>query len=340
MKNWNDIKNEFENGLIFLGNGSSIALNKKFVYKDIREYASKNRYINDEVNNVFDKLDTVNFEKVLEYLYKASIVNEILKIDHEKPKKLHDELKNGLINSVRDMHPSYKEIIEDLKKIKKFLDTFKVVIDLNYDLIAYWGIMLDSKGKNFDDFFGQGGILKNHNEIQRIIRKEKIIIYPHGSLFICKSEKSDTIKEGAQSVEEGQELKISGNKSEDILSVIQNTDFLEPVFVAEGTNEQKVEMIKNSHYLGTVLEILPEVKFDSFTFLGFSFNENDEHIVNQLAKGRMGKIKISVSVHENNPGTITDANKMLKSCFRENCEIKFFDVATCGWPQRSEENNN
>lgn len=352
IKIWDDIKSEFQDGILFVGNGASIAIDDKFNYKNIREKGTQLGNITLEQNQLFDNLGTENFEIILEYLYKASKINKALNLDSDKPKQYYEDLRNGLIKTLLEIHPQHNEISKELKEINNFINQFQVVIDLNYDLILYWALMNGTE--KFKDFFGQGGDL-DFRSLDIMHEIDKIIIYPHGNLALCKSVGSDVIAESQQLVYTDQELKVKGGDRNplysNILTLIREYDILEPLFVSEGTTAQKIEAIKTSQYLRTVfMDILPELKFrgvsnksfrEKMTFLGFSFGVNDEHLFKQLAEGSQAqqeqfKLKgVAISLYNRDSDVMKRAFTILKSYkLVDEDEIKFFDVKTCGWPQR------
>lgn len=351
--NWDDIKSEFNNGILFIGNGASIAIDDKFDYKKIRTKGTELGKIKPHLNTLFEHLDTENFEIILEYLYKAAKINEVLDLDSEKPKQYYKELREGLIDTLLEIHPQYNKIQTELNEINNFISQFQVIIDLNYDLIMYWALMKEEE--KFNDFFGKGGDINfgNINEVNSI---ERIIIYPHGNLALCKSVESNEIIESHQKVYAEQELKVKGGEEDDsynnILTLIRNYNFLEPLFVSEGTSDQKTEAIKSSQYLRKIFfEILPSLKFrkktkksfnEAMTLLGFSFGPNDEHIFKQLAEGTQTqqdcfKLKnVAVSIYNQDSKVIERATEVLKKYnLVDEKKIKFFEVKSCEWPQNN-----
>ena len=61
---WGEIAAQFSDGLV-VGNGTSIAFDPRFRYASLRDNAIERGLISNDVQSVFDHLDTVDFELVL-----------------------------------------------------------------------------------------------------------------------------------------------------------------------------------------------------------------------------------------------------------------------------------
>ena len=69
-----------------------------------------------------------------------------------------------------------------------------------------------------------------------------------------------------------------------------------PLFVAEGSSEQKLAAIRRSGYLSTIYgNVLPSLE-GTIAIYGWSLDDNDKHLLERICKD---KGKIAISVHEN-----------------------------------------
>lgn len=101
-----------------------------------------------------------------------------------------------------------------------------------------------------------------------------------------------------------------------------------PLFVSEGTSEQKVKSIQNSFYLNTVFrEVLP-VPMDSLVIYGWGLGEQDEHILSQIEKS--GIEKVAVSVYKNNQAYCNDVENVFLRKFSRKIQLEFFDSESSG----------
>ena len=117
---WNEIKEEFKEGII-LGNGSSIAIDKNFAYHSLFEVARKQGRIPENLAQIFNHLKTEDFELVLLMLWHAYHINAALKVKDETTSRAYENLKDALIQSVRDVHPNYEKVKDRLLHIAGFL---------------------------------------------------------------------------------------------------------------------------------------------------------------------------------------------------------------------------
>ena len=76
---WKAIEADFSHGLI-LGNGASIAFDRRFAYQSLKDKATDLGLISTDVQRVFDHLHTADFELVLRMLWHASKINQSLDI--------------------------------------------------------------------------------------------------------------------------------------------------------------------------------------------------------------------------------------------------------------------
>jgi hypothetical protein len=296
---WNQISDDFTDGLI-LGNGSSIAIDSRFDYPSLLEEARNQELIEEDVLRIFEYLRKEDFELVLRMLWHSSKINEALGINDDRSVKAYNNVREALIKVVRKHHVERDEngLDEKLNKASSFMKNFETVISLNYDLLVYWSIIKSNKSpKNRDHLFkdcflkkeGNFYFSEDWNELRKAWKnyeRATIVAYPHGNLTLAT--KID-----------GTESKISRLGDEDNLleSIFQkwNEGELSPLFVSEGTKEEKLSSIRRSHYLSTVYdEIIPSIE-KSVVFFGWSIGENDFHILDSLCKSGIKKFALGIN---------------------------------------------
>jgi hypothetical protein len=133
---WNDIKDDFVDGGLLLGNGSSVAVSRSFAYESLFEEAKRLGYLTAPVQGVFDKFGVEDFELVLRRLWQAKLVNEALGLPHGPVEVAYEKVRNALISTIRNIHVSHEDAEPHLENIYKFMSQFNKVISLNYDLIV------------------------------------------------------------------------------------------------------------------------------------------------------------------------------------------------------------
>ena len=200
---------------------------------------------------------------------------------------------------MKDIHPDHRELKGQLFLVGKYLSHFKTVFSLNYDLIMYWSMLeYNDQYKNVlkDGFITSDLLIYNSkvfakNRIE-ILKKPytgnnsaTLVFYPHGNLILHRTK--------------SREGKIQGHKASytSILETI--ADFWEennslPLFVSEGTYQEKLEVISSSNYLSYVIhEELPNGG-DSLVIYGWGIGKQDTHILEQIARGTYQQIAVSV----------------------------------------------
>lgn len=288
IKQWNDIKHDFTDGLL-LGNGASMAIHDRFGYGSLFEAARTNGHLTEPVAAVFDAFGVHDFELVLRRLWQAKVVNTTLSVPAGPVEDAYYQVRNALIATVRDVHISHDDAYPHLKPIYTFMHTFKTVVSLNYDLLVYWAVMQSRGdiGNWLKDCFGKGGVFMDDWENMRrpyYAAGATLVFYPHGNLVLAR-DFDET------------ERKISTGGFQGLLDQILaewESESTVPLFVCDGTSEQKVKSIGGSDYLQRVYrEVLPAMG-DSLVVYGWAMGEQEAHILQKLTQGRPKRIAVSV----------------------------------------------
>lgn len=329
VKQWEEIKVDFESGSLILGNGASMAISDKFGYRSLFDEASKLGHLTEPVQKVFGSFGVTDFELVLRRLWQAKLVNEALDIEYGTVEESYEQVRTALIATVRDTHVSYQEAEKHLEHIYQFMKPFKKVVSLNYDLIVYWAAMFGNRelGSWFKDCFNPSYFSsdwKSYGEPYRA-KGATLFFYPHGNLVLHHHEFSSVKK-----------IRV-GTADDDLLESIfdkwERKD-LAPAFVCEGTQESKQQSISSCSYLEKVFyEVLPNLE-TNIVIYGWAMAEQDGHLIEQISKSNPKKI--AVSIYNNNEVLMGQVEKQLTDIGVE--EIIFFDSQSAGaWKEPSTE---
>lgn len=291
VKQWSQISHVYHRGTILLGNGSSMAVSPTFSYGSLLSHAKRNGLLADDVNRLFDFFGTHDFELILRLVWQASNVNRSLQIPDSRTHQAYLSVRDSLIQAVRDVHPRYELVCGQLPNMYQFLKEFDTVISLNYDLLVYWTMTygLDIQdGHMFKDcFLGDGTFDDAWWRFRETYREQTntLVFYPHGSLALCRN-----------AVE--QELKIRNTSFgagllEAILQAWRSEQFV-PLFVSEGTWQQKVSSIQSSYYLSTVYREVLRSQRSTLTLFGWGLGEHDRHLLKRMRGTGIQRVAVSV----------------------------------------------
>ncbi|EPY2324656.1 DUF4917 family protein [Escherichia coli] len=286
---WAQIAPNYHRNTILLGNGASIAVSPVLDYGSLLAYAHRAGLLTHDMNRLFQFFRTSDFEMILRLVWQASNVNRSLQIPDNRTHQAYLNVRNCLIQAVRDIHPEYEQVSDKLPNMYQFLKGFDTVLSLNYDLLIYWTMTYGfdiQDGHLFKDCFLWNGIFDDAWWRFRDTFRERtktLVFYPHGSLALCRN------------VVE-QEFKIH-NAGEGLLEAILEewrSEQAVPLFVSEGTMQQKVSSIQNSYYLSTVYREVLTSQRPSLTILGWGLGEHDRHILKRMRGTGIQRVAVSV----------------------------------------------
>lgn len=325
VKNWSDLANDFIGEDLLLGNGFSINLAGHFNYKSLFEEFLKLCTPSDR--EIFSSFKTSNFERIQEILIDAKRVNKLFGMT-ENNRRINDAielLKNGLIESIRNNHPTYSQINQNqLQQLSIQLNNFGNIFTLNYDLFLYHIIMQmkdESKKQNkeapysdyfWDEYDEQFMHFMDYDDLH-----DKHVYYLHGALFLFKIP-PDTFK-----------LR-RGDKPKELVAMIRDviTKGKMPLFVSEGKYKEKLEAIERSNYLSFCYENL-EKSENQLVIFGSSLSWQDAHIADAI-NYKKNKRELAISIHVGNKSKdeLEKEMKRLKGKFKFHKKIYFFDSET------------
>lgn len=323
---WAKIENRFRDNLL-LGNGASIAIDKRFSYRLLYEEVSNYSKLNKELLNLFKHYKTTNFKLILRSLLETHQVNKILGINDQKTMNYYLELRSALIETIRNIHPKYEEVKHHFTKVAQFLSRFKKVLSLNYDLLVYWAMLTynETHGQWFKDCFVHGEFQKDREYLGRPYGTAKgatRIFYPHGTLFLATEPF-------------GGEVKLSRSEKDylldSVLSKWERENYI-PLFVSEGVSEEKLRAITRNSYLNTVLDSEVAKLSGSLVVYGWSFSNQDQHILDALSRRNLKEIAVSVYKKDKEWESFCDRiiDKIRRQPRFRLCRIDFFDAESTG----------
>lgn len=292
---WKEIKGDFKEKLV-LGNGASIAVWDGFKYDSLYDKAAGSGIFNPRLKRLFKEFKTRDFELVLKQLRQAGIVNQLLGVKETKTQTLYDLLRDALVKTVSSTHPEQRDVQSCLSRIASFMKQFDTVLSLNYDLIVYWAMLRGNTlfGQQFKDGFVDDGMFRDDYETlyppYGQATKTTMVFYPHGNLILATIVDLDRY---------GIEIKLIRPDEQAVLrqKIIETweTGDVVPLFVSEGDTDTKLKSIKRSSYLQIAYSEL-ESKIETVVVYGFSFGEDDEHILRAIMKGQPRKMAISIHI--------------------------------------------
>lgn len=333
---WDDIKQHYEQGCLLLGNGASIAMHTGFMYGSLRA-AAEARGLLKEATQLFEVFGTSDFELVLRLVWQANLVNAALKSEAPSVRRAYESVRYALIETVRSTHLAHAEVRDGpftdaqeshLLTMHAFLSSFQLVVSLNYDLLIYWARMTawGAGHDNTRDCFGkeEDGRLVFQGMPERLERGLSFIVYPHGNLCMARSQY-------------GEEVKLRGGDARLLEAVLQawETGEYGPLFVSEGTFQQKMRSIRSSAYLSaSYAGIRKPTERNTLVLYGWGMGEQDEHILEALQSRQ--PTRVAVSVHLPSQRDIEDI--VLKTQRTFGLDPDIFAAQSAGhWARRSAE---
>lgn len=324
---WSSISSERWSTLL-LGNGASIAIHKEFAYPTLHGVADAKGLLA-ATAPIFAKLGTTDFEHVLLACWYAEHVNGALKAPSPDISAAYAEVRTALIQAVHSVHPVHADVAADLQRVGTFASVFPTVISLNYDITLYWAMLLfnAANGSWFKDAFHSGEFQTDWEYLRRPYGHAAgatMVFYPHGSLAVARDYLGNETK-----------LAVGPVAAGDLLETITRrwaSGSYVPVFVSEGTSQQKVAAIRRSHYLMNVYQEVLSVLGEGLVAYGWSFDERDQHVLDAIAKCPPKQLAVSVFTGQSDGDQQAFCHQVLKSVGRSlgGTKVFFFDSQSPG----------
>jgi hypothetical protein len=317
---------------LLLGNGFSIALKPDiFSYSSLYENADFSGA--EHLPSVFNALKTTDFEVVIRTLQDAGALIALYGGDEALAAKLHADaqyLKEALVQAIAKRHPSrpYDITGEKYRACRAFLNNFKNIFTLNYDVLLYWALMqdeVDDINLAPDDGFRHPEDDYDQPYVSWQQAHTATVSYLHGALHLFDN-RQDIIK-------------YTWSKTEvpiidQIRSALKEDKF--PLFVAEGTSDQKRDRILHNAYLHKALRSFEgccNSKKASITIYGHSLADNDAHVLRCIIKGNCSNLYVSLygdPLSEWNQSVIKNAQYLVRQRELQNArsplKLTFFDA--------------
>ena len=275
---------------LVLGNGFSVALFPKiFNYKVLAE-----KIKSEKIKNLFTQFKTNDFEYVLREVTRALKVIKSYKNTKVLLKEISQDikdLKKTLIDIITISHPETPSAITEAQYIScyEFLKYFEKgkKYTFNYDLILYWVYMHFLDDNEFR--------LKSDDGFRHPVGDESIVTweigqehkqnlyYLHGALHIFSDDSE---------IEKYTWINTGDKLTEQIKKSLKDEKY--PVFITEGSKQQKKSRINNNAYLARSFASLKGITGNVFIF-GHSLRDEDDHVFKYLNhKSNVKNIFISI----------------------------------------------
>ena len=331
IRKWKDIRDSYTDKLL-LGNGASIAVCERFRYQSLYEEASNSGRITKNLGKLFAYFGTRDFEHILRLLREANRINKLLGIRESNTFTSYKSLREALVETISSIHPEYNAVEGYLLAIANFMKQFHTVLSLNYDLIVYWAMLKgnDKYGKWFKDAFVNDG--KFENDFDYLYTPQEangatLVFYPHGNLILATEVFGDEIK--LSRLDEEVYL------LDTIIYKWRRGNYI-PLFVSEGSTSDKLDAIQRSNYLDTVYDYALGQSSESLVIYGWSFRNEDEHILKALVDAEPKRVAVSVHASTEDTETYCERVEYLITNMRRKlrktqvCHIAFFDARSEG----------
>lgn len=312
-----------------LGNGFSIACRPDiFLYGKLFEQADFSK-LSPSAQKAFEALNTQDFEKVIKTLRDTKLV---LQAYDGVPSKLletlqkdADGLRELLVHTIASSHPGWPGEISDHEygACREFLANFDSIYTLSYDLLLYWAQMHTEGGadpasddgfrKPEDDFEADYVTWEPSNS------HHQNTWFLHGALHLFDAgieiQKYTWVNTGVRLIEQ-------------IRDALKRNSF--PIFVAEGTSNEKLIRIRHNDYLAKAYRSFIEITGALFIY-GHSLDENDDHFLKRIEKGKLSQLYVGIYGDPDsgsNKAIINRANRMAIPRKRASLIVTFFDAAS------------
>lgn len=328
---------EGHNRFLLTGNGFSMAYNsERFSFTSLLESAVEKGLIleSSPVYQVFQEFATKDFEEVVKLLETSVRVLERYSAISDKDKAIiindSKNLKKHLVEIITNNHPEKITDISDEEFLHSatFINKYHKIYTLNYDLLLYWSCI------KLMDFIEQEKIKKDvlnptdgfHDDsdgndyvVYGNDNSKQEVYYLHGALHIF--DKKDKIIKNTYS-------RTSVALKEQTLRNLEQDIY--PVFVSEGTSEQKKMKIIHNAYLNHCYKSLGVIgsknSNSSLVIFGTLLKRNDVHIREAILRNKVKNIYFGVASEAEINQLQEFKEELRKAYFPRN--VHFYDYRT------------
>lgn len=326
LEHWDSIQGRNNWTGLLVGNGASRAVWDDFRYDSLYDKAKSNAIddpLSPEDTTIFESMDTKDFERVLAALWTTEVVCKALGRDKtaNRVHEHYESIKTALIKAVHAIHAPWPEIEKVLTKIHSALLQYESVYSTNYDLLLYWAIMTEEPPK-FIDYFLYGDF--DITNLEYFLSFRRRILYLHGALHLLRL---------PFEVRTQKLRAVRGNLLDQFGRSLDRGET--PLFVTEGTADDKLASINRSSYLSFAYNEFTNHKGDLVIF-GHSLGESDNHLIKAMQQ--WGKRNIAISMRQSNPNSMRTRQARLIEALPK-AELLFFDAETHPLGNLNEDNS-
>lgn len=308
LEDWSSVEADGPWPALLLGNGSSIAVWRDFGYDRLFDEAA----LTSADKQLFRALGpTTNFELVLAALRVSRLVCQQLAHADDEVQQRYDSIRDALIAAVNDLHVPWSTAQPDFTTIGEALLEHDAVYSTNYDLLAYWGLMSLERPRDWGDAFWNDGLV--FDDVNVVPKWTMTMIhYLHGALHIYRTRSGTTVKRRAP----------VGRTLLDLLGTqFRGSDL--PLFVSEGSSDDKMRVIRSSDYLSFAYGALEDEDRPLVVF-GNSLSDQDAHLVRAI--NRWPKRRMAIALRPNRTLRVIADKTRLQQVLSG--PLRFFDSET------------
>jgi hypothetical protein len=284
LATWDEVTSEFDGWCaLLLGNGLSMNVWKPFGYPSLLEKARQAGALSTADHQLFETLETKNFERVLADLASAIRMAEALGQDSQPFLDRYQSIQLALGKAVQSVHINRGGIPEEsLEAIGRMLQEQEYVFTTSYDLILYWAMGAVNYKKLCDCFWGEKRCFDPENA--DVASHMTPVYFLHGALHLVV-------------MGSGVTRKLVQTNLSTLLSQfgrpLDGDKRARPLLITEGSAQHKLQAIESNDYLAHGLDQLGECALPLVVF-GSDLGEQDQHLVEALNRNPSRPIAVSV----------------------------------------------
>ncbi len=320
LARWQEVTAERDDwSVLLLGNGLSRHVWSNFGYPSLFDKAQRGDRpgsLTVADRNLFETLDTRNFERVLAELAAAIRMAQALGEDTKPYVDRYQSIQLALGNAVQSVHVNHSGIpAATLEAIGRVLQEQEYVFTTSYDLITYWAMHAVGFRGLCDCFWCDKNSFDPTNS--DIPADRTPVYFLHGALHLVV-------------MGSGLTRKLVHKNLRTLLDQfgrpLDGDTQARPLLITEGSSQHKLQAIEGNDYLAHALDQLGKCDLPLVVF-GSELGEQDQHLVEAL--NRNPNRPIAVSVRRDGKGD--NEIRAIKAGIRAGLDaipLFFFDSAT------------
>lgn len=284
-------------GVLLLGNGFSMNLWSAFGYHTLLERSG----LKGTARDLFGT--RTNFETVLAEVSTARHVLGVV-VPHAgdlltRLERLAKDVRDALLQTVGEVHPDANRLVargkpvdkfgvvdlplQVLNELAKYLPRYSKVFVTNYDLISYWAAV---RAGIADLFTSSEPFDEGRAEYWLSTSSQPKVFFLHGALHLWRSLVTNA---------EGKHTACPDTLLLDVIRASVDHPELVPLFISEGSSDEKVARISASPYLSFCARALAAAEAP-ITVLGQALLDVDRHISEAIERRPNRQVAIGVWV--------------------------------------------